>query len=44
MNRTIDFQNGELIDRDVQYGFGKEQLQTWFDPFMKGQSTIDTFF
>ena len=44
MNRTIDFQNNELIDRDVQYGFGKEQLQLWFDSFMKGQSTIDTFF
>ena len=44
MNRTIDFQNGELIDRDVQYGFGKEQLQPWFDSFMKGQSTVDTFF
>lgn len=44
MNRTIDFQNNELIDKDVQYGFGKEQLKPWFDSFMKGQSTIDTFF
>ncbi|MBW9172819.1 hypothetical protein [Clostridium estertheticum] len=44
MNRTIDFQNNELIDRDVQYGFGKKQLQPWFDSFMKGKSAIDTFF
>ena len=44
MNRTIDFQNNELTDRDVQYGFGKEQLQPWFDSFMKGKSTVDTFF
>ncbi|WLC82058.1 hypothetical protein [Clostridium estertheticum] len=44
MNRTIDFQNNELIDKDVQYGFGKDQLQPWFDSFMKGKSAIDTFF
>lgn len=44
MNRTIDFQNNELIDRDVQCGFGKEQLKPWFDSFMRGKSTIDTFF
>lgn len=44
MNRNIDFQNNELIDRNVQYGFGKEQLQPWFDSFMNGKSTVDTFF
>lgn len=44
MNRTIDFQNNELVDRDVEYGFSKKPLGSWFDSFMKGESSIDTFF
>lgn len=43
MNRSIDFQNGHLIDKDVQYGFGPEQLKSWFDNLMGGsRSRINT--
>ncbi len=31
MSRSIDFQNGELIDRDVEYGFGAGHEKAWFD-------------
>jgi hypothetical protein len=36
MKVSIDFQNGSLIDRDVKYGFGPDQLKTWFDDIMSG--------
>lgn len=38
---SIDYQNGSLIDKDVKYGFGPEQLKTWFDDVMACRKGID---
>lgn len=38
---SIDFQNNSLIDKDVKYGFGPEQLKTWFDDVISGKKAID---
>lgn len=38
---TIDFQNGSLIDKDVKYGFGPEQLKSWYDDVLAGNIKFD---
>lgn len=42
LEQSIEFQNGSLIDRDVQYGFGPEQLATWFNHFISGKAIYNT--
>lgn len=39
--RSIDFQNGELIDRGARYGFGVGQEKGWFEGMMSGNITMD---
>ncbi|MGO5066215.1 hypothetical protein [Clostridium sp. LCP25S3_F8] len=39
--RSMDFQNGHLIDKDVQYGFAPEQLKSWFHNLMGSKSRIN---
>lgn len=41
LKQSIDFQNGSLIDRDLQIGFGPDQLKTWFEGFVSGKAQWD---
>jgi hypothetical protein len=41
LQESIDFQNGSLIDKDVENGFGPNQLTTWFQNFISGKSKWD---
>ena len=38
---SIDFQNGSLIDKNVKYGFGPEQLKSWYGKAMSGNARWD---
>ena len=42
LEQSIDFQDGSLVDRDVNYGFGPGQLATWFNNFISGNATYNT--
>lgn len=41
LKQSIDFQNGSLIDKDVENGFGPNQLKTWFADFITGKAKWD---
>jgi hypothetical protein len=41
MKRSIDFQNGSLVDKDVHYGFGPSQLKSWYDSDVSGKKKLD---
>lgn len=38
---SIDYQNGSLIDRDVKYGFGVEQVKAWLPDIEAGHIPVD---
>ena len=42
INFSIDFQNGELIDKDVKYGFNSNDLNRWIADASKNRRGIDT--
>lgn len=41
LKESIDFQDGALVDKDVNFGFGPEQLKTWFNGFLTGKANWD---
>lgn len=38
---TLDFQNGSIIDKDLKYGFGAEQIKSWLPDIEAGIIPID---
>lgn len=42
MNRSINYQNGSLEDKDVVYGYGSTQTESWFNNLMTGKSSINS--
>ena len=41
INFSIDFQNGQLIDKNVKYGFNSNDLNRWLDDVSRVNSGVD---
>ena len=43
MKVSFDYQGAALIDKDVQYGFGPNQLKSWYGQMMAGASSSGSY-